>query len=98
MASAPSPRVAMETGSAAEIPEFKASTDFTTEMTMAMLTASRVMREAEASLTGAKRQAGSEKGQGLAAMSRVGTGHVGGEWAKPAMLGAQGCPKTDTKR
>ena len=58
MARAPSPRVAMETGSAAEMPEFKASIDFTTEMTMAMLTASRVRREAAASLTGASRHDG----------------------------------------
>ena len=48
----------MEIGRAAEIPEFSASTDFTTVTTVAMPTASRVRRVAAASLTGAGRQAG----------------------------------------
>ena len=48
----------MEIGRAAEIPEFNASTDFTTVITVAMPTASRVRRVAAASPTGAGRQAG----------------------------------------
>jgi len=58
VATAPRPRVAIEIGSAAEIPELSASTDFTTVITVAMPTASRVSRVAAASPTGAGRQAG----------------------------------------
>ena len=57
MATAPMPRVAIEIGSAAEMPEFSASIDFTTVITVAMPTASRVTRIAAASLTGAGRHA-----------------------------------------
>ncbi len=58
VARAPMPLVAMEIGRAAEIPEFSASTDFTTTAMVAMPTARSLSRVAAESLTGAGRQFG----------------------------------------
>ncbi len=55
---APMPRVAMEIGRAAEMPEFSASTDFTMVAMVAMPTARSFKRVAAESLTGAGRQLG----------------------------------------